>query len=191
MKEDACTAKKYKLLLVEDSASVAELMEAMLKKAENVEFKSSLRWDYREGKVNKLLEDVIMKSISAFSNARGGTLFIGVNDDKEIIGLNPDFETLKKKDVDYFELHLRKLINNQYGIRYANHFLKIQFPKFDENIICVIQVNVGDSPLYLKTRNKQGVEVEKFFVRSGNASQEIKSLKEINEYVNNRFEKLN
>ena len=163
----------------------------LIKKGETefVEFKSSLRWDYREEKVNKALEDVILKSISAFSNAKGGTLFIGVNDNMEVIGMEPDFKTLKKQDADYFELHIRKLINNQFGIRFSNKHLLIQFPEFEGKIICVIYITSGDSPLYLKTRNKQGHEVEKFYVRSGNASQEIASLQEINEYVNDRFSK--
>ena len=154
---------------------------------EHVEFKSSLRWDFREEKPNKILEDVILKSIAAFSNAKGGILFIGVTDDLEIIGLEHDFKTLKKQDVDYFELHLRKLINNQYGIRFSNKHLLVQFPKHDDKIFCVINITAGDEPLYLKTKNKQGHEVEKFYVRSGNASQEISSLKKIQEYVNRHF----
>ena len=162
---------------------------AMIKKGETefVEFKSSLRYDYREEKVNKVLEDVILKSIAAFANAKGGTLFIGVNDNLDVIGLQNDFNTLKKQDVDYFELHLRKLINNQYGIAFANEHLSITFPKISGHIICVIRVILSASPLFLKVRNKQGQEVEKFYVRSGNASQEISSLKEINEYTKKRF----
>ena len=154
---------------------------------EHIEFKSSLRWDYREEKVNKVLEDVIMKSIAAFANAKGGTLIIGVNDELEIIGLEHDFKTLKKQDADYFELHLRKLINNQFGIRFSNKYLLVHFPEFDGKVICVIYISTGDYPLYLKIKNKQGHEVEKFFVRSGNASQEITSLQEINEYVKSHF----
>ncbi len=154
---------------------------------ELVEFKSSLRWDFREEKPNKVLEDVILKSIAAFSNAKGGTLFIGVTDDLEIIGLENDFKTLKKQDVDYFELHLRKLINNQYGIRFSNKHILMQFPDLDGKVICVIHIAAGDTPVYLKTKNKQGQAVEKFYVRSGNASQEITSLKEINEYVAGHF----
>ncbi len=166
--------------------------EELLKLIENgeteyVEFKSSLRWDYREEKVNKALEDVILKSIAAFSNAKGGTLLIGVNDNMEVIGLEPDFKTLKKQDADYFELHIRRLINNQFGIRFANKHLLIQFPEFGGKIICVVYISPGDFPLYLKTKNKQGQEIEKFYVRSGNASQEITSLKEIHEYVTGHF----
>ena len=156
---------------------------------ENIEFKSSLRYDYRLEKENKILEDVILKSIAAFANAKGGVLFIGVDDDLNILGLENDFSTLKKNDADYFELHLRKLINNQYGISFANESLLIYFPKLNDKQICLIHVNASSTPLYLKTKNKQGQQIEKFYVRSGNASQQIDSLKEINEYIKRRFSK--
>ncbi|MBT7036490.1 MAG: ATP-binding protein [Lentimicrobiaceae bacterium] len=155
---------------------------------EYVEFKSSLRWDYRESKSNKILEEVIMKSICAFANAKGGNLFIGVNDELEIIGLDNDFNSLKKNDADYFELHLRKLIVNQYGIAFSNDNLKISFPKINDKIICIIQIKASKNPIFLKTRNKQGNEIEKFYVRSGNASQQLSSLTDINEYVKIRFD---
>ena len=171
-----------------DQLSDEEIAEIIRKgETEHVEFKSSLRWDYREEKVNKALEDVILKSIAAFSNAKGGKLFIGVNDDMEILGLETDFNTLKKQNVDYFELHLRKLINNQYGIRFSNKHLHVQFPVIEGKTICIIHIHPSDGPLYVKVKNNQGKTVEKFYVRSGNSSQEITSLQEINEYINDRF----
>ncbi len=154
---------------------------------EYVEFKSSVRWDYREEKVNKILEYVILKSIAAFANAKGGTLLIGVSDDLEILGLEKDFSTLKKQDADYFELHVRKLINNQYGIAFSNENLLMGFPVFDDKTICSIQIKASTNPVFIKSKNKQGQEIEKFYVRSGNASQEIASLKEVNEYIKIRF----
>lgn len=178
------TTPELKPLLDDEQKQLIEKGET-----EYVEFKSSLRWDYREEKPNKVLEDVILKSIAAFANAKGGTLFIGVNDDLEVIGLEADFNSLKKKDVDYFELHLRKLINNQYGIRFSNTFLLMQFSVFNGKTVCAIQVAPSSYPLYLKTKNKQGQLVEKFYVRSGNASQAIDLLKEINEYIEQRFKK--
>lgn len=161
----------------------------MIKKGETefVEFKSSIRWDYREEKVNRLLEDVILKTIAAFTNAKGGSLFIGVSDNLEILGLEKDFSTLKKQDADYFELHTRKIINNQYGIAFSNENLLMQFPEFDNKIICLIQIKASTTPMFFKTKNKQGNNIEKFYVRSGNASQEISSMKEVNEYIKIRF----
>ncbi len=167
-----------------------EQITETIRKGENeqAEFKSSLRWDYREQKVNPVLETVILKSIAAFANAKGGTLIIGVNDDGNILGLEPDFKTLKKKDADGFELHLRRLIKNQFGISFATAHLHISFPEIEGKIVCAIQITPSHHPLYLKTKNKNGNEVEKFYVRMGNASQEISSLREIHQYIKNRFE---
>jgi len=178
--------------LIKDESNIftdEELLRLISKgETEFVEFKSSLRWDYREEKINKILETVILKSISAFTNAKGGILIIGVSDDLEVLGLQNDFNTLKKKNADYFELHLRKLINNQYGIAFSNECLNITFNNLYEKIICLIQIKSSPNPVFLKTKNKQGTEVEKFYVRSGNASQEISSLTEMNEYIQTRFD---
>ena len=168
-----------------DDADVKKLIRDG--ETEYVEFKSSLRWDYREKKINKILEYVILKSIAAFANAKGGTLFIGVSDELEILGLQPDFNTLKKQDADYFELHARKLINNEYGIAFSNENLLMSFNIIDDKTICVIQISPSETPVFIKSKSKLGGMVEKFYVRSGNASQEISSLKEVNEYIKVRF----
>ncbi len=167
-------------------SAVLEILEKG--ESEQTEFKSSLRWDYREQKVNPVLETVILKSIAAFANGKGGSLFIGVNDEGEILGLEPDFNTLKKKDTDGFELHLRRLIKNQFGISFSTAHLEITFPEVAGKSLCVIRMSPSHHPLYLKTKNKNGNETEKFYVRMGNASQEISSLREINQYIKNRFE---
>ena len=52
-----------------------------------VEFKSSIRYDYRQKTTNRDLETVIAKTIAGFMNANGGRLLIGVNDQGEVLGL--------------------------------------------------------------------------------------------------------
>ncbi|VAX21968.1 hypothetical protein MNBD_IGNAVI01-385 [hydrothermal vent metagenome] len=151
------------------------------------ELKSSLRWDYREEKVNKKLEEVIIKSISAFNNSEGGYLVIGIDDDKNILGLNNDYASLKKNDADYFELHLRNLIGSAFTVRYSARKININFITIDNKEICVIKIEKGEYPLFLKTTDKNGKQIEKFYVRSGNSSQEIGSLTEINDYIKVRF----
>ncbi len=153
----------------------------------NIEFKSSLRWDYREEKVNPILENVILKTISAFTNAEGGHLIIGVDDDGKVLGLENDYNSFKKQNLDYFELHIRKIINNQFGIAYGQSMLTFEFPEIDGKNICVITINPAFKPQFLNLKNKQGQMVEKFYVRVGNSSQEISSLEEINDYMKRRF----
>src|SRR5690625_1024422 len=97
-----------------------------------LEFKSTLRWNIRESRHDKKMEEVIMKSIVAFANGEGGKLLIGVADDGEILGLQNDYNTLKNADKDYFELHLRNLINHAFGKDFASAHLTINFPVIDE-----------------------------------------------------------
>jgi len=51
---------------------------------ENIEFKSSLS-----------LYDEILKAISAFSNKTGGTIFVGINDSRNVIGIDIGKNTLE------------------------------------------------------------------------------------------------
>lgn len=153
-----------------------------------LEFKSSMRWDYRQEKTNPELEKVILKTLAAFGNTDGGILLIGVDDDKNIVGLENDFQTLKKPDSDYYEIHLRNLLHRAMGVKYVSKHIRTQFETTaGEMIVCKIKVISGDEPLFLKVKDKNGKPDEKFYVRSGNSSQEIVSMAEVNDYINKRF----
>ncbi len=155
-----------------------------------LEFKSSSRWDYRQEKFNPELENVIYKTIAAFGNTDGGILLIGIDDDKIILGLEKDFNTFKKATPDYYEIHLRNNLHNQMGVKNVSKNIRIQFEEIELNkIICKIKILAANEPIFIKTKNKNGQTEEKFFVRSGNSSQEIKSAIEINDYINSRFNK--
>jgi len=180
----------YLINITESDLNVGELtLEEMIEEGENncLEFKSTLRWDMEEGRVNKKLEEVILKTISAFSNSEGGTLIIGVDDEGEILGLDHDYNTLDEGDKDEFELHLRNLINSAFSIEYATNNLKISFPEIRKKEICRIKVTKGLKPLYLTISDKNGQKLEKFYVRSGNSSQDIKNPSEITEFIKKRF----
>ena len=165
-----------------------DLME-MIKAGENseVEFKTTLRYDMRQNIVNKKLEEVILKTIAAFSNASGGTLIMGVDDDLNIIGLENDYRTLNNGNKDEFELHLRNLVNKSYGVEFATNNLDVQFPLVEDQEICVVTILGGIRPLYTEVSDKNGQKSKKFYVRSGNSSQEI-DITEVASYINQRFE---
>ncbi len=163
--------------------------EDLIAQGENyeVEFKTTLRWDVRQQTVNKKLEGVILKTISAFSNGEGGTLIIGVNDDMGVEGLDADYASLKGGDKDGFELHLRNLVNEAFGVEFATSNLRVTFPTVDEREICMVEIKPGLKPLYLSVPDKSGQKSDKFYVRSGNSSQEL-GVTEISEYLSKRFD---
>ena len=65
-----------------------------------VEFKSTARWNLREGCKDKRMEDAIVKTVAGFLSTDGGTLLIGVNDRREPIGLAHDTATVKPPNAD-------------------------------------------------------------------------------------------
>jgi uncharacterized protein with ParB-like and HNH nuclease domain len=151
-----------------------------------VEFKTTLRYDMKTGSINKNLEQVILKTIAAFSNAQGGTLIMGVTDELEIIGLEYDYKSLKNGTKDEFELHFRNLIKNFYGIEFSSSNLDVHFPIVDDTEICVIEIKPWHKPLYTKVTDKNGVQSEKFYLRNGNSSPDL-PISEVADYVATRF----
>lgn len=157
---------------------------------DSLEFKSSLRWDTETRTVNKELEKVVLKSIAAFNNGwgDGGQIIIGVDDYQNVIGLEGDYSTLRDGGSrDSFERHLRNLIHQEWGVEFASSNLAISFEEIAADDICVIDVNRGSSPLFFTARDKNGNQIEKFYVRSGNSSQPITKPSEITKYISSRF----
>jgi len=153
----------------------------------NVEFKTSLRYDMKENIVNKQLEDIVIRTIAAFSNGQGGTLVIGVTDEMEIVGLENDYNTLKDGSKDEFELHLRNLANKAYGVDFASNNLRVSFPVVEDKEICVVEIKPGNKPLFTEISDKYGIKSEKFYLRSGNSSPELPP-REVPLYVRRRFD---
>jgi hypothetical protein len=78
------------------------------------------------------------------------------------------------------------LINANFGKDFATSQLKITFPVIHDKEICHIDVKRGKTPKYLKLSVKNGPKQERFYVRSGNSSQEL-NIDEAAKYINDRF----
>jgi hypothetical protein len=144
--------------------------------SKNVEFKSSLRKSIGNPDVpDKVIEEAILKSISGFVNSDGGHLFIGVNDDKEIIGLENDgFKT-----DDDFLLHLKNIIKER--------IIPDIFPYINGGEI--ISKN-GEKFCHVDCRKQESFKAfwvklkkeEKFFVRRGPSTDQL-SPREASKYI--------
>jgi hypothetical protein len=132
-----------------------------------VEFKSTLRYDLKTKSVNKILEYVVAKTIAAFLNTGGGHLLIGVDDKQNILGLSEDMITLKKQNVDGFELQLIQVIKKYIGNEFSSH-IKISFPECEGAYICLVKVSKSSSPVFIIFEGK-----EDFFIRAGCSSQPL------------------
>ena len=132
--------------------------------SDSVEFKSSLRYDYRQVKTDKNLEDVILKSVAGFLNGKGGTLIIGVDDYAEILGLENDYLTLKKKNKDGFQQRLILLISNMFG-RDVCPNVHISFYEIERKEICTVFIEPAAHAVYFNEGNRTI-----FYLRTGNVT---------------------
>ena len=126
-----------------------------------------------------------MKSVAAFGNGQGGTVLIGVMDDGVVLGLERDYTSLDG-DRDKFERHLRNLLQQKMGVSFTANKLRVQFPVISDKEICQIEIAPAQKPIVVKIAEKSGEPRERFYIRSGNASQEL-PLSEMQGYIKERF----
>jgi len=169
--------KKEKAKRIVDYQEIIENGETEL-----VEFKSSARWDYKQNCKNRAMQMAVIKTVAAFLNSNGGYLFIGVDDNKNILGIQKDISTLKKKSIDGFQLFLSDLISEKIGKQF-NSYITIEFPKINNRIICVINVEKSKSEAFVKENGKN-----LFFIRTNNSTREMDP-KETLDYILLHFKK--
>lgn len=140
-----------------------------------LEFKSTVRMNLKSGKIGKEIELAWLKGATAFMNSDGGTLLIGVGDDGEILGLEPDgFES-----EDRCRLHLKNLVNQHIGAE-LSPLIRFEVGTVDDKTIAAVQCERSPNPVFLKAKNR-----EAFYIRSGPSSVELSS-REVLEYVARR-----
>lgn len=143
---------------------------------DEIEFKSSLRWDYKQNKVNKELEKTVMKTITGFMNYSGGVLVIGVDDEKSILGLERDIKTLRKKNIDGFANHFTQIFNGYIGAEYRQ-LVKLKLQRYKNKEVCLAYVSRSKVPVYLDWDGDS-----QLYVRTGNSTT-LMNVKEANNYI--------
>lgn len=147
---------------------------------EQLEFKSSLRFDYASHNVNANLEKAAMKTIAAFLNSKGGRLVLGVDNARKPIGLEYDYRTFPRQNSDGFENHFTQVFNKMLGPD-TRHLVRLWFNAVSGQDICVVDVSPSTRPVYLKIDDG-----EHFYVRTGNVTTPLK-LSEVESYAASRW----
>jgi hypothetical protein len=133
-----------------------------------LEFKSSMRWDYKTHTTNKSLEMVVAKTVAAFLNTDSGSLLIGVSDDGTILGLEADYRTLgKRPNRDGYQQFLVNLLNQTLG-KVACASSNIEFGTISGQEVCCVHVKASPKPVYLQDGGGS-----KLYVRSASTTQEL------------------
>ena len=204
--EDGTVGRVKKLL--SDLSSPSKTTESVseiditIPKKENVktEFKSTFQIDLKEeflrneGKIEAAnarrndqknirqdLQKEISITVSAFANQKGGRLFIGVQDDASILGLERDLKFYDQSK-DKFNLaliaSLKKFLKNNAFIAK----LRFEFVNTEHGEYLIIQVPKSTEPIYLHFSN-----IQETYVRIENLSQKFTTEEFLN-HCKDRFQ---
>ncbi len=152
--------------------STSELIESG--EGQTIEFKSTARWNLHTGQADPKLEHIVLKTVCGFLNAEGGTLFIGVDDDGNSLGIGQDLGTLGGKgNIDGYELFLRQLLETGLSVSTAGT-VRILFEPVGADHICVVRTSASGKPVFAKPAKSQGrADVSEFWVRIGNQTRQL------------------
>ena len=165
---------------IPDEFRPEELLAEALQEGESptVEFKESLRWDSKAPEAKGVAEAIAVKTVTGFLNSRvGGTLLIGVADDKKVVGLEPDYDSLAKpgedrvspdKQRDRFQLHLRDLLSTKIGRDVSNLCVTTAIVSRDGKDVCLVHASSSPSPVYIVAPKGKA-----FYLRVGAATVEL------------------
>lgn len=133
-----------------------------------VEFKSTARWNLVESKPDKAMEDAIVKTVAGFLNADGGTLLIGVSSDRQILGLDHDYDRVKPKNGDGFVNWLTTHLINALGPVPVTR-TRARIIIHEGKQICRLDVAASPDPVFAKTSKEDNV----FYVRMNNSTRNL------------------
>ncbi|HLO48669.1 MAG TPA: RNA-binding domain-containing protein [Nostocaceae cyanobacterium] len=153
---------------------------------DEIEFKSTARWNLRENKRDEAMEHEIVKTVAAFLNTNGGNLLIGIDDNGEVLGLQYDYKTLGKKNNDGYMLFLNHdLLLRELGKDYGTLF-RISFHQVSGLDVCRVVVQPSPKPVYIKVKDKNGNKEDCLFIRANNSSVKL-NIREAVEYCKNHW----
>ena len=171
----------------------------LIKGKENrvVEFKKSYTFDHKrfdktgEKARSEKLEFYLPKSIAGFANHFGGTVFFGVEDGGNIVGMSEDLEIMNL-DEDKFEQRMLALTNKFFEHNEAiSNRVKMSFLHFPEGNVFKIYVTPSKKPFIFSTKytlknekdQEEVVSLPHFFVRQGNVTEPFTPQRFVNYWV--------
>ena len=143
---------------------------------EHIEFKSTLRKNLHTNQNDPKMELAVLKTIAGFLNSDGGTLYVGIADDGEAIGLEPD----SFPNEDKMMLHLTNLINHKVG-KAQSLYIHMQCEDYQGKRALTVDCRPSRSATWVKDGNAQ-----RFFVRTGPSTSELIGA-DAQSYIEQRF----
>ena len=160
-----------------DKATHTDRIKSLIKLGESnrIEFKSTLRWNLKTDRSEKVIDKAWLKSVAGFLNSDGGVLLVGVTDNGEIMGIEAD----NFDNEDKYLLHVNNRIQQHIGLEHAG-FIGYQLVPVENQKVLLVECQPSPSPVFLKISKE-----EEFYIRVGPGSRRL-STSEVVAYVTNR-----
>jgi Schlafen, AlbA_2 len=142
--------------------------------SDNLEFKSTLRWNLKANKHDINIERSVLKTLVAYMNSEGGTLLVGVEDNGNILGIEPD----KFPNEDKYMLHLNNLIKQHIGLEFTKH-IHYGLIYINKKNVLRVDCEKSNDPAFLCYQDD-----EDFYIRTGPASRKLSSKKALSYLMN-------
>jgi hypothetical protein len=142
-----------------------------------LEFKESLSLDVRKGKKESYIENKALKTIAAFLNSQGGTLLVGVTDDRQIKGLHKEMESIFKGSRDELLKHFKNILRRSIGETFYP-LIDYDTVEVEGELILRVDCRPSDKECFMDSTE--------FYVRTNPATDKLEGQKMI-EYIRRRF----
>jgi hypothetical protein len=150
---------------------------------EKLEFKSTFKKNIQTQKPDEVIRFSVLKTIAGFLNARGGTLIIGYDEKgKKIIGLDQDYELMKRGDRDSFELEFWNYIESNINKEIVKNNVSLKFEIIEDKELAVIEIKRSPKPIYIKKADKKIL-----YIRNRNETENLEDPEEIHNYIERHF----
>ena len=105
-----------------------------LGESNRVEFKSTLRWNLKTDRAEKVIDKAWLKSVAGLLNSDGGVLLVGVADNGDIMGIEAD----NFDNEDKYLLHVYNRIQQHIGLEHAG-FIGYQLVPVDNKKVLLVE----------------------------------------------------
>ena len=163
---------------LEFKASFASPLESKEKIMDEYKIKNDQAYEAWFKQKSPELMHVVMKTIAAFANTDGGTLFIGIEDrTKKILGLQADYENLKVDDDDGLIIEIKNQFKHFFGEELWTTVLtlipKLEIYPYERKEICRIDVTPSKTTAIPVKHFKS--KLDEFYIRHSNSSELVPS----------------
>jgi serine/threonine protein kinase len=100
------------------------------------------------GELERALQHEVLETLAALLNTDGGTLIIGVKDDRTIVGIEVDYPRVKPRSRDGWRLTFDHLVTHELGAEVMK-CIDLQLQPWRDRTIAVISCQPRDEPTWI------------------------------------------